>query len=313
MGMGGGSSPGMSTGDEAKYPTYQMLAHQSILNGHLFDNTTEVNYDTSMTVHKAVKEVYNDSPYTDFEPYDPDDDFAEMETRLDEYLALVDTSDNEVDFDGAIAAAIAAYDTDIAPTNQVDDLINAAEARANTTASRSISRMATGLRDIRGVMTTAFSMGIALIEAEKNLGLQEEDAKLRAYELRQRTDSIVRLANMHLDKKPLTLEYKRMGLAALGDILARKMTIKQDNVEFGVEMKVKDRLWKMELLQQYMNALAAPTGAVIPRSQTKRERQAAAVTQALSTGLQVGSSMGPQAGIAAAAGTFAVQSFGLDL
>jgi len=317
MGFSGGASPGVAAaGDEVQYVSYMKADHQSWLNPVPLAGIEDLaQFDRSMNVHDAMKEVYDDSPYGDFEPYDVDDDVQSIQDRIEEYLTLADASDIETDIDAAIAKAITIYDTDINPSENIDTLINAAEARANITAQRAISTMATGLRDIRGVMTTQFSMGIALIESDKNLGLQEEDAKLRAFEHRLRTDGILKIASLYIDKKPLTLEYKRMGTAMWIDFLRLKMLHKQDMVEYEMEMAVKDRLWKLEMFQYRANALASITGAAtMPRSQTKRERMAAAFTQSLSTGLQVGTSMGsPQAGIAAAAGTFAIQAYGLDL
>jgi predicted GIY-YIG superfamily endonuclease len=163
-------------------------------------------------------------------------------------------------------------------------------------------------------MTTNFTMAVALLESQKILGLQEEDAKLRAYEHRQRTDSIIRLAAMHIQHKPWSLQLKQTGAVMLNDLLRLKMLAKQDAVEFEMEMKVRSRLWKLDLFHYRQAALAAINGAVtMPRRQSERERKAALFSQALSAGLQAGAAGGPQAGIATALGTGAIGAYGLGL
>jgi len=317
MGQSAGS-PGYgvnAAGDAVVYATYLEREHKSWLHDLSETELGDLNnYDRTMNVKSAMAEVYDDDPYADLEPYNVDDDLALCQERLDAYLVLVDSAESTNDIDAFVTAAIAEYDSSINPTSNVNTLMDAAEAQANLAASRSISSMATGLRDIRGVMTTGFSMGIALIESNKLLALQEEDAKLRAYQQRERTDAIVRLAAMHIQHKPWTLQLKQTGAAMLNDLLRLKMLAKQDAVEFEMEMKVRSRLWKLDLFHYRQAALAAINGAItMPRRQTERERKAALFTQALSAGLQAGASGGPQAGVATALGSAAIGAYGLGL
>lgn len=314
MGFGGGAAGVVAAGDSMEYVTYKKIAHQSFLyDVPLADINNLDAQDRTMNVKSAMREVYEDDPYSDLEPYNVDDDIAACQERLDAFLLLTDTEDVATDIDAAIAKAIVKVDTSIANSNNVNTLINAAEARANLGAVRSIGTMATGLRDIRGVMTTGFTMGVAMIESQKVLGLQEEDAKLRAYQLRERMDSIIRIAGLYIQHRPWTLQLKQNGAAALNDLLRLKMLAKQDAVEFEMEMKVRSRLWKLDLFHYFQAALVSIDGtATMPRRQTERERKAALFTQALSSGLQAGSSMGsPQAGAATALATFAIGSYGL--
>lgn len=317
MGQNAGS-PGYgvnAAGDAVVYAAYLETEHKSWMNDTSVANMENLNsFDRTMNVKSAMAEVYDDDPYADLEPYNVDDDLAECQTRLDAYLLLTDSADVDNDIDAFVAAAIVEYDTTINPTSNVNDLVNAAEARADLGLQRSISSMATGARDIRAVMTSTFGMAIAHLESQKNLALQEEDAKLRAYEERERTESIIRLAAMHIQHKPWTLQLKQNGAAMLNDLLRLKMLAKQDAVEFEMEMKVRSRLWKLDLFHYRQAALAAINGAVtMPRRQTERERKAALFTQALSAGLQAGAAGGPQAGVATALGSGIIGAYGLGL
>lgn len=302
--MGGG---GTAVGT---YPEYLQDIHSSILTGT--DPTVSITdfsaYGNVMDAIVAATSGVGGSPYAAIEAYDPSEDMDAVQARHDAWTEELDAIDVEqLIADWATASTTAANFT--VPTSEIDNAVDAFEARSQAAFMRNVSRFASGMWDIGAVMTTQYGMGLASMELDRQEQLNDMDSRLRLLAERERFETsrtfTGEMARLYLTK----LQEQRAGIGGQLDISRIGAALYQDQIGLNLGYEIKDATWDLELYQAAMGNIGALSGAIQTyKAQTPGERLAAAITTSGSFGLQVGTALGsPAAGVIGGVGLLATQ------
>jgi hypothetical protein len=311
---GGGSSPaviqypnllaqvwgGLVTGEEPTLATVSTAAPgQSI---------TFANLDTSHILMDELSAALDaGSPFADVAAVDPTDVVDKVDEERDRLLTLIAGLD--LDDPSTFIHDLADDASTIATDHVVSTAaaVTAFEARRQAEVSRAMSLVMAGYWEANAVVGTQMGMALSNVVAQNEKEVSNFDAQLstqKAAYTMQLTDSMVRTAAMLWE------------LAIKGTHVAQetgrfRITALQDQQNIDLTYLVKNQLWNLDLYDYGFKALAALGGAsVIPRAQTQGERILGAVSNAVSTGLGMGASFGPAAGVAGFAGSLAMGGIG---
>lgn len=297
------------------YPTYLQQSHAALLTG-LDLNTTD--FDLTGFDGQAYGNVFDaivnatsgvgGSPYAAIEAYDPSEDIEAVQARYDAWTEELDAIDVEqLIADWATASTTAANYT--VPTSEIDNAVDAFEARSQAAFMRNVSRFASGMWDIGAVMTSQYGMGLASMELDRQEQLNDMDSRLRLLAERERFETsrsfTGQMAQIYLAK----LQEQRAGIGGQLDISRIGAALYQDQIGINLGYEVADANWDLGLFQQGITNIGALSGSLQTyKQQTGGERLAAAVTTSGSFGLQVGTALGsPAAGVIAGVGLLATQ------
>lgn len=311
----------MSGGGTAvpSYPGYIQQTHTSLLTGETWTTdgagggTIPAMADPNrwgnvMDAMLLATSGIGGSPYAAVTAYDPADDLALVQTRYDDWATDLDAIDPSALMTEWVGDAVTLATT-LVPTAEIDDAVNAFEARSQAAYMRNVSRFASGMFDIGAVMTSQFGMGLAQMELDRQDQLNDMDGRLRLLGERERSETARaltgQLSQIYLSK----LQEQRAGIGGQLDISRIAASMYQDQIGLDLEYEVKDATWDLELFQYPMSNIGALSGALQTyKAQTKGERLAANIMTSASFGLQVGTALGsPGAGVAGGVGLLATQ------
>lgn len=307
MGFGGGGSSGGggSTGT-VDYPAYMKTVH-----GLLLDNA---GVDTpANSVVDALNAAYGNSPFTGLLAYDPDTDITAMETPITTLSTAVSALDWEGDYDDMLADAVEQYDATLAPSaTYITDKIEAyTDDLNNIVNSKHLPLFRAGMRDIGAVMTSAFTLGQAVLLNEVTRQVAKFSADIYLTHEQIRVSNIEKAIPVMVGLLTQKVEYLRVVAALTTEQKRIKIVAKDAEEKRNTELDALDAKWDLELFQYPSNTLAGIAGAVsAPRDENSKNYLSSGLSGALSgaamgamAGAQMGAGMGPWgAGIGAAIG-----------
>lgn len=206
-----------------EYPSYMQIQHEFWLDGG------GTGADDTKGLSLAIKNAITTNPYTGLTGYDPSTNIASMVTAIDTFAATITAMNAHTDFDTYQNAAAAQIDATISPDAYILARVQAHASALDTEVSaKIIPRFNAGMRDINAVQTSAFVIGRAIIEIDRNEKVDKFMADLRFQADAKRGDLIQAATNemvrMHLQKIELgrvvaamTIEELRLAIAAQSD------------------------------------------------------------------------------------------------
>ena len=278
---GGGSSGGGGGGSGAiDYPNYMETVHNDWL-----DNTGVDTISSSIT--DVMDAALGNSPWTGQSAYDPDADITAMIAAEDLLQDLVDLLSAGTTLDTLIS--------EVLDETRIDDLVDEYEADAAARLAATIlPRFRRGMQDINAVVSSAFVIGEAVIEAEQERNVNKYSAELHG---KAGVDAAIQIIN-------LKLEYQRAASAMLSEIYRMKIVAKKEENEIEMKIDEADGLWDLEVFQYGANLLAGIGGGTVAPN-TKRPSTAQSMIGGALSGAAAGAMVGntiPGLGTAAGAG-----------
>jgi hypothetical protein len=326
-GSGGGTSGAVD------YPDYMKAAHEDWLTQSAADS-----------IEASVTEVMNDalgsSPWATQTAYDPDADIAASQAMITAFSAvlagIVDTTSWHALMTQSITSVGAKYSAVVA--DKVGTALTAAQITASIAAfsndlsddvnTKVLPRFRRGMQDINAVVSSAFPIGEAIIEAYRLRDVAKYDSELRlnAVQLNTEIDKAnllkdVQVAEMNLRSD---LEYEKMYIEGTSQMLQLmihrvswldstmkttieanriKIVAKKEQNDVDMEIDKDDALWDLEVFQYGSNVLASVSGGTATAA--KPSKASSAIGGALS-GIASGAAMGAALGGPAGAGMGAI-------
>lgn len=287
------------------------------------------------------------TPYNGTTAFNPDTDLDTSQTRYSAYNTLVTALNHQTDWDSVVAAAlsriddgstypkvnIVANDIDINAISDALSVLTQALANANITAMsdsfearatprflRSVSRFTGGMMDIGAVNSSAFVVGLALLEdsflQETNKFDQELTFKVydsvavpliaaniqaAATQRQQRNVMLSQATDLMIGSLFNKINANQQATHLQGELGRVKIVAKQDEAAKNLEIDVKDALWDIEAHQLAVNVLAGINGApLVPKPLSALQSTLGGALSGASVGGQVGGAAG--AGIGAVLG-----------
>jgi len=282
-----GSSGGGGASGAVSHSAYLENVHRDWLNASGID-----------TIEKSITEVMDSalgsSPWTNLSAYNPDADIAAYEATIVAFSALLaglsDTADwaalyAQADLtlsgpgDALIIADVSAY------ANMLDDEIN----------TKVLPRFRRGMQDINAVVSSAYLIGEAIIEAFHDRDVAKYGSTLRLSVSDKRltaTDQMLQLMSRRVGWES---DYVRMSVEANRiKIVAKKEQTDQDAV-----IDESDAKWDLEVFQYGGNLMAAIDGGTAIPNLAKKNAAASVIGGAMmgaASGAMVGAQMGAGGG-----------------
>jgi hypothetical protein len=273
-----------------EYPGYMQVQHEFWLDG----GGTGADDTKGLTL--AIKNALATNPYLNLVAYNPATDVAAMATAISTFSSTVSSINAHTDYDTYHTAAAAQIDATISPETYI-----VARTQAHATAldtelnAKVIPRYNAGMRDINAVQTSAFVIGRAIIELDRNDKVDKFMADMRFAADAKRGDLIQAATNemirLYLQKIELgrviaaiTIEQLRLAIAANADYKTDTRAIEADEAR-----------WPLEAYKYGANMLASIGGGTtssVPMDGNKTARIIGAGLSGAIMGASIGSSFG---------------------
>jgi len=277
FGGGSGSSGGGGSSGAVSYPAYLETVHSAWI-----DATGTVALTQSLAA--TMNTGFGNSPWLGLAAYDPDADIAAYDAVLTAFKAILagisETADwatmyaqakttinNAVD----IAADVAAF------SSLIDDEIT----------TKVLPRFRRGMQDINAVVSSAFPIGEAIIEAfrDRDVAKYSTGIMVRNYDLLMTgTEQMIKLMLQRVSWEEgyakIFIEGKRI-----------KIVAKKEQTDQDAKLDEEDALWDIEMFQYGGNLLAAIGGGVSAPN-TKKPSQAQSMIGGALSGATAGAMVG---------------------
>ena len=277
-----------------EYPDYMSQAHRWWIDGVVTDWDDADIVDTGgMT--KAIKDAIADNPFTGLTGYDPTTDVTSMTsaiTAFDTLINAIEPDDDYIDFANAAK-------TQIDTMYPVDDTYISARAAAhanildNELDTKVYPRFEAGMRDINAVMTSAFAIGRAIIETDRNDKVDKFISDMEYQADTKRSDLISAATSEMIRLYLQKLEFERV-IMAIGIDKARLAIAAQQDYKTEIKAIAADEgRWELECYKYGANLLAGIGGGTTPSVPVDGNKTARIIGTGLS-GASAGAIIGSQ-------------------
>jgi hypothetical protein len=264
---GGGGSSG-----EVDYPDYMKEAHGQALNRRGNDTLTR-----SLTYY--MNAAFDESPFLEHLPGCMDTLFGTSANPVFGLLSSNIGTDTVAVFND-VYLSVSTNPAHVALLNAEIDIMN------DDVDLKVLPRFQAGMRDMQCVMTSAFSIGHAIIESQKNRDVTKLIAETN-YNMLKLADEVFK---QYLDWQKTLVVHS----AELARVYAAG---KFDEIKFISEATAKDRTWELELFN-YFSTLMASIGGGTPTQSGKEASTAQNALGGAMSGAAVGTSINPGWGTA---------------
>lgn len=283
-----------STGGEVQYPDYIVAQYKEWLNSA----ADPVAPGATFNISDDIVTARNNSPYALVQAHDPDPYLADVSLRQDLLNAEVDIFDPETSLADAVNAALTAYDDSISsPTHQAELLASTWDTMDDEF-QRELGMITAGYLDTRSMLNSQLGVSLAMAGMRQYKAKMDFQAKLVWQTDRERSAFILNLTDATMRAKVQKLQANQTALATTLESSRMQIVAKQDQINYDLDYESKDLLWNLDLYDYAHRGLSSIAGTPIPRGQTRAERMLGALTTSIPMGIQLGMTMGPEAGIA---------------
>jgi hypothetical protein len=321
--LGGGGAGAIlkaAEGDEVVYPTHMQIPHSLWLTGYTASEIAALTGDDLDELKAKIPAVVDDialarstagnpSPLSGLTSPEVVQYLDDLDERREVFLEALGEYDQEEVTD--IYSRAQEIASEFATTNDIDveSFMESFERRTKNAFLRNVSRAAAGMWDTRAVLNTQFGMMMANMESDRQIEVNDMEARLRLLQAQERANQTVQVARDFMNNHEFRINAYNAAIGNEMDVAKFKIITEQDKAEWDVEMATRDRLWNLELYAYGGNVLAGITGAAtMPRAMTGREKILGAFTSSSAFGINVGvTTRSPQAGMAAGLISFAAQ------
>lgn len=280
------------------YPTYMMNVHEFLLDGTTDAGGAVETGGILLQIKTAIGTGGN--PYTSLTAYNPTTDIASMATAIATFEATVTALNNHTDFDTIYGQAADAVDAEILPDTYINArMIAHATALDNEINTKVIPRFNAGMRDINAVQTSAFVIGRAIIELDRNDKVDKFAADMRYQADAKRGDMIqaaaAEMIRLFLQKAEFQRVIAALTIDQLRIAIAAQTDYKTETKAIAADLK----RWPLEVYKYGANMLAGVGGGVtssVPMDGNKTARIIGSGLSGAVAGAMVGGQIGGNEG-----------------
>lgn len=266
-GGGGGGSSG-----RVDFPEYMKDWHGIALD----DGGVDV-LNTSIT--DVMNASLGSSPFIGAVAYDPDTPVAAMIGAPDDLGTLVDLLSAGTGLNTLI--------NNVLDEGRIDDAVTEfSEDLGNRLTVEVLPRFEAGMRDINGVLSSAFVIGRAVIEdgQTRQVAKYSADLHLKAF-----SDDAIKIIQMKLD-------FQRVVSSLIIEANRLKIVAKKEEADGNLKIDESDALWDLEVFKYGGNLLASISGATISTQKHQGSSTAQSVIGGGLSGAAAGALIGMETG-----------------
>jgi len=266
------------------YPAYMETIHSTWLNA----------------LNSVITSAVASNPFTGLVGYDPATDVTAMGTAITAFQTIITSLDADNDYDLFSTSAAAQIEAVYSPADNIAARTAAhANFLDNEITTKVYPRFEAGMRDINAVMTSAFTIGRAIIELDRNDKVDKFQADMEFQAEQKRADLIQaatsEMIRMYLQK----VEFGRVIAAMWIDELRLKIAANQDYLTETKAIAGDLGRWPLEAYKYGANMLAGIGGGTtgsVPVDGNKTARVIGSGLSGAAAGAMVGGAIGGNEG-----------------
>jgi len=283
-----GSSGGGGASGAVSHSAYLEAIHQDWLNNTGADLLT-------VSVTDVMNTAIGNSPWTGLSAYDPSADIAAYEAGVTAFAGLLAGLSDTVDWAAFYAQAALTLDG-VGDANIIADVLAFQNVLDDNITTRVLPRFRRGMQDINAVVSSAFPIGEAIIEAFQARDVAKYTSTLRIGFGDKRLQAVEQMMNLMARRIGWEESYTRM----LVEANRIKIVAKKEQTEGDAEIDEKDAKWDLEVFQSGGNLMASIGGGTVVPNMAGKNKAASAIGGAMAgaaggamIGAQMGSAGGP--------------------
>jgi len=252
MGFGGGGSSGGGGGSSSgavSHAAYLEAVHSSWLN-HAGTDTI----DDSVT--DVMSTALGNSPWTGLTAYAPDAQITAYEGVMTAFKAMLAGISDTGDWDDLYTQAETSIDNPVIIANDVAAFAANLDDQITTTV---LPRFRRGMQDINAVVSSAFPIGEAVIEAFRDRDVAKYTTGLMITKDEKKLTATSQMLQLMIQR--LSWEEAYVRVYTEGQRL--KIVAKKEETDQNAKLDEEDALWDLEVFQYGGNILAAVQGGTV--------------------------------------------------
>lgn len=286
MSMGGGGGGG--TSGTVTWPAYFTAWHESLLGNAVTFEGTGI-FDCMVGV---LNTYWTDNPFLSATAYDPSTYLAEMRAATNFIYNLANTLNPVTDWVSYISYVRTELDANVLGTTNLVAAENAYNAVIDADyANVILPRFKRGLQDANAVMSSAYVIGEALLEAEVLRKKATYSADLRLQNYKERVSAILNGTDLLIKLASQEHDFMRGAVTTYVDQTRISIVAKKEQLDRDMALEELDAKWDIEAFTYAGNFLAAGHGAS-SQSGTKGTAMQSVLGGAMS-GASMGTSISP--------------------
>ncbi len=280
----GGSSGGSS--GKVSYPDYMETKHSIWLD------------EVQALITAGVS---GDNPCTGLVAYDTDTDLADNAAKVAAFSSIITAFDPDSDWSDLWEVAQTKLEADVFSDALINEKV--ATYKANILARLRIDvlpKYQRGMQNVRAVMTSAFTIGEAVLTADAQRDIDNFEAELRHKNENTKIEVVSHATDVMMAAMVQQAELYK-SLVHYGVETNRiKIVAKNEENERNLSYDVQDALWDLELYQFGGNALASIAGAAattLGKGPSKAQSAIGGAMSGAAMGAMTGAKMGSGFGV----------------
>ena len=269
-----GSSGGGGSSGAVSHAAYLEAIHQDWLN-----HTGVDIIEKSMT--EVMDSALGSSPWTALTAYNPDADIASYEAGVTAFAGILAGLSDTVNWAAFYAQAVATVDGIADADINADIAALQAQLDDNIT-TRTLPRFRRGMQDINAVVSSAFVIGEAIIEAFQARDVNKYGASLRLSVYDSKSSKRLQAVDQMMNLMGRRIGWEESYTKMLVESKRIKIVAKKEQVEENASIDEKDAKWDLEVFQYGGNLMAAIGGGTAIPNMAGKNKTASALGGAMS-------------------------------
>jgi hypothetical protein len=263
MGMGGGSGGGGGGSGAVSWPQYFMDTHSAWLND---SGSTSL----SSSAADAINSALSANPFTGISAYDPQDQLNLLDAEFVATRDMIEALDPVVDWHDYVVNVKAVLDDHVFSSTALD----AAEVAFNAAidaeyALTTLPRFQRGMQDVNAVMSSAYVVGKAILDAEVVRKKATFSSELRLQSYRDERQMILASAESLAKLVMNTMDLRKSTVILSSDVKKFSTVALKERIEQNAHYDESEAKWDLDVLTYGFNFLASGHGGVAGPSVNK--------------------------------------------
>ncbi len=283
MGFGGGGSSGGGGGSSSG-----AVSHSAYLEAV---HTSWLDHAGTDTISDSITDVMNvalgNSPWTGLTAYDPDTEIAAYEGVMTAFKAMLTGISDTSDWDDLYTQAETSIDNPVIIAADAAAFAAILDDQITTTI---LPRFRRGMQDINAVVSSAFPIGEAVIEAFRDRDVAKYTTGLMISKDEKKLTATSQMLQLMIQR----LSWEEAYVRVYTEGQRMKIVAKKEETDQNAKLDEEDALWDLEVFQYGGNIMAAIQGGTVgskPKVASPLQSAIGGAMSGAAAGAMIGSSI----------------------
>lgn len=201
------------------------------------------------------------SPYDSETAYDPTTVISTLQTDVNDFESTIAGIDDEVEWNNFVDKSLSKIDKVLADSTALTEARTAFNNRSEDEFISGVNNLSTWAGGVGAVDSSAFSIGLALLEMTRQRKVDDFDADFMRFKGQfalQATDQMMRIFS-------LTISGEESATRMQQDVTTTEIIAQKEQSDRNIEMDVQDALWDIKLFEYGAHMMASiGSGVMVP-------------------------------------------------